>query len=104
MSINVQINERSGRIAMSGRFGFALHRDFKNAYSPLIDNAAVHEIEVEMSNVEYMDSAALGMLILLNEQAKAANKAVSLLNASGTVQQVLHIANFSKLFNIRHDA
>ncbi|MDO8812667.1 MAG: STAS domain-containing protein [Gallionella sp.] len=104
MAINVQIHDRSARIAMSGRFDFQVHRDFKDAYTPLLDNAAVREIEVEMSKVDYLDSSALGMLMLLNERAKAANKPVALLNTSGVVSQVLEVANFSKIFNIRHTA
>jgi len=101
MAINVQIHDRSARIAMSGRFDFQVHRDFKDAYTPLLDNAAVHEIEVEMSKVDYLDSSALGMLMLLNERAMAANKSVALLNTSGVVSQVLEVANFSKIFNIK---
>src|SRR3989338_4719397 len=104
MAINVQIHDRSARIAMSGRFDFQVHRDFKDAYTPLLDNAAVREIEVEMSKVDYLDSSALGMLMLLNERAKAANKPVSLLNTSGVVSQVLEVANFSKIFDIKHVA
>ena len=101
MAINVQIHDRSARIAMSGRFDFQVHRDFKDAYTPLLDNAAVHEIEVEMSKVDYLDSSALGMLMLLNERAMAANKSVALLNTSGVVSQVLEVASFSKIFNIK---
>ena len=102
MAINVQINDHAARITMTGRFDFQVHRDFKDAYAQLIDNASVREIEVEMSKVDYLDSSALGMLMLLNERSKAANKAVSLLNTSGVVSQVLEVANFSKIFNIKH--
>ncbi|OGS80994.1 MAG: anti-anti-sigma factor [Gallionellales bacterium GWA2_55_18] len=102
MAINIQINDRSARIAMAGRFDFEVHRDFKNAYMPLINNGAVREIEIEMSKVDYLDSAALGMLMLLNERAKEASKPVALLNASNVVSQVLEVANFSKIFNIRN--
>ena len=104
MAISVQIHDRSARISMSGRFDFQVHRDFKDAYTPLLENAAVREIEVEMSKVDYLDSSALGMLMLLNERAKAANKPVALLNTSGVVSQVLEVANFSKIFNIKHTA
>ena len=102
MAINVQIQDRSARIAMTGRFDFEVHRDFKNAYMPLINNGTVREIEIEMSKVDYLDSAALGMLMLLNERAKEANKPVALLNTSNVVSQVLEVANFSKIFNIRN--
>ena len=104
MAINVQVIDHSARIAMSGRFDFQVHRDFRDAYTPVLDNAAVREIEIEMSKVDYLDSSALGMLMLLNERAKAANKPVSLLNTSGVVSQVLEVANFSRIFNIKNKA
>ncbi len=101
MAINVQILGRAGRINMYGRFDFQVHREFKEAYAPLLDNPAVREIEVEMSKVDYLDSSALGMLMLLNERAKAVNKSITLLNTFGVVSQVLAVANFSKIFNIK---
>lgn len=102
MAINVQIRDRLACIAMSGRFDFEVHRDFKGAYMPLLDDAALHEIEIEMNKVDYLDSAALGMLMLLNERAKEASKPVTLLNPSRVVSQVLEVANFGKIFNIRN--
>ena len=101
MAINMQILGHSARIAVFRRFDFEVHRDFKNAYMPLLDKPAVREIEIEMSKVNYMDSAALGMLLLLSERAHAANKPVALANATGTVSRVLEIANFSKIFNVK---
>jgi len=102
MAINVQILDRAARINMDGRFDFQVHREFKDAYAPLLDNPAVREIEIEMSKVDYLDSSALGMLMLLNERARSVNKMVTLLNTSGVASQVLGVANFSKIFNIRH--
>lgn len=102
MAIHIQICDCSARIAMSGRFDFPMHRDFKNAYTPLLDNTAIREIGIEMSKVGYMDSAALGMLMLLNERAKEANKPVALLNHSDAVSQILEVANFSKIFDIKY--
>ena len=104
MAINVQIQGASARIIMSGRFDFQVHREFKDAYAPLLENPEVHEVGVELSKVDYLDSSALGMLMLLNERAKSANKPVSLLNTSGVVSQVLEVANFSKIFSIKNTA
>jgi len=101
MAITVQIRDNVARISMSGRFDFQVHREFKESYTSLIDNAAVREIEIEMSKIDYLDSSALGMLMLLNERAKAANKSVVLMNTSGVVAQVLEVANFSKIFKIK---
>jgi anti-anti-sigma factor len=102
MGISVQIRDNVARISMSGRFDFQVHREFKDAYTTLLVNAGIREIEVEMSKVDYLDSSALGMLILLNERAKEAKKSITLLNASSMVAQVLDVANFSKIFNIKN--
>ena len=100
-TINVQVGDHAARITMSGRFDFEVHRDFKNAYMPLLDKPAVREIEIEMSKVNYLDSAALGMLMLLHDRAKEAKKMVALLNASSEALQVMEVANFSKIFSIK---
>jgi len=102
MIINIQVLEHLARIAMSGRFDFDVHRDFKNAYMPLLDQPAVREIELEMSKIDYLDSAALGMLMLLHERAKDANKPVALLNASHEALRVMEVANFSRIFPMRN--
>jgi anti-anti-sigma factor len=83
---------------MSDTFDFKMHRDFKNAYMPLLDNAALREIEIGLGKVEFIDSSALGMLMLLNERARTANKTVALANASGAVLALLEVANFRKIF------
>ncbi len=101
MAIDVRIWEQSGRLFMPDTFDFNVHRDFKNAYMPLLENAAIREIEIEMSKVEFIDSSALGMLMLLNERAKAINKTVVLSNASGIAMKLLEVANFRKVFNFK---
>lgn len=101
MDINIQVRDHSARITMSGRFDFGAHRNFKDTYMTLLGNAAVREIEIEMSKVDYLDSAALGMLLLLHERAKEANKPVVLLNISGVASQVMEVANFGKIFTIK---
>jgi anti-anti-sigma factor len=101
MSISVNVRDAVARITMTGRFDFEVHREFKDSYTGLIGNAVVREIEVEMNKVDYLDSSALGMLILMNDRAKNANKSVTLLNPSNVVAQVLEVANFGKIFNIK---
>ncbi len=100
MTLETQIQDNVGRIVMKGRFDFQIHKEFKEAYTGLFEDAAVRQIEVEMSKLDYLDSSALGMLMLLNERAKSVNKTISLVNPSGVVDQVLEVANFNRLFNI----
>ena len=100
MSINVDVRDHTACISMSGRFDFQVHRDFKAAYTSPLENADVREIEIELSRVEYLDSSALGMMLLLRERAQAAGKAVVLVKPNQFISQILDIANFSKLFKI----
>ena len=51
--------------------------------------------------MDYLDSSALGMLLMLREKAQAANKTVVLSNCRGAARQVLDIANFGKLFSMK---
>jgi len=101
----VQISETtsgaSARLALNGRFDFHSHRDFRNAYEKLLADAAVPDIEVNFASVDYLDSSALGMLLLLREKAESSGKKVTLSGLKGTVRQVLEIANFGKLFSIK---
>lgn len=103
MVIDARTWDGVARITMSGRFDFhQLQHEFKRAYAPMIEDASVLEIEVELSRVHHLDSSALGMLLQLNERANTRNKQVTLLNPSGTTSHVLEIANFRRLFKIRH--
>jgi HptB-dependent secretion and biofilm anti anti-sigma factor len=100
MNTNVLINGAVATLELSGRFDFSAHRDFKDAYMTLMQNHSVLVIDVNLSAVDYMDSSALGMLLMLRDRTQAANKEVTLSQPSKVVSQILDVANFSKLFNI----
>ncbi len=87
-------------IRLSGRFDFNDHRLFKSTYVQLLQQNKISALEVDLGEVNYIDSSALGMLLLLREQALAAGKSVALVRPNKTVQQILEIANFGKLFKI----
>ena len=101
MQARIEIAEGRATIGLNGRFDFSAHRAFREAYAAALEAALVRELEVDLAEVDYLDSSALGMLLMLREKAQAANKTVSLRNCRGAVRQVLDIANFAKLFTIK---
>lgn len=101
MEITVTTSGATATMLMSGRFDFNVHRPFKDAYDPLLLQSGVTTVEVDLAGVEYVDSSALGMLLLLRERAEAQGRKVVLCRSKPPVLQILDIANFGKLFTIR---
>ncbi len=99
MQVNVITTDQNATIRLQGRFDFNTHRDFRAAADTALQ-APHTQISVDFGEVDYLDSSALGMLLMLRDKARAANKTVSLVNCGGSVRQILDIANFSKLFPI----
>jgi anti-anti-sigma factor len=89
-----------GIVSLGGRFDFNAHREFKEAYTSLLADSTVQTLEINLSNLDYLDSSALGMLLMLRERAEATNKKISLSSPNPTVIKILDIANFRKLFTI----
>lgn len=100
MSINTTTNSGVATIMMTGRFDFNVQREFKDAYDPCLSDTAVNMIEVNLAGIDYLDSSALGMLLMLRERATASGKSLKLCKPGSSVAQILEIANFAKLFTI----
>lgn len=100
MQTNVVKEGSNAIIKLSGRFDFNTHRDFRAAYEPLLVDEALKEVTVDFTGVDYLDSSALGMLLMLRDKMGGGNKEVVLTGVRGNVKQVLEIANFGKLFKI----
>ncbi|MFH1987487.1 MAG: Sulfate transporter/antisigma-factor antagonist STAS [Rhodocyclaceae bacterium] len=100
--MQASILNESGKVTikLAGRFDFNTHREFRAAYEPLVADSDVRSVAVDFAGVDYLDSSALGMLLMLRDKLGGANKEVALTGVRGNVKQVLDIANFGKLFQI----
>lgn len=85
-------------IKVSGRFDFSVHPDFRNAYEHL-PNTVAHYI-VDLSDASYLDSSALGMLLLLRDHAGGDSASVEIQQCNPDVRKILTISNFDQLFVI----
>ncbi|MDR0777766.1 MAG: STAS domain-containing protein [Azonexus sp.] len=100
--MQASISKDAGKavVKLAGRFDFNTHREFRSAYEPLVADADVQAVVVDFSGVDYLDSSALGMLLMLRDKLGGVGKEVALTGVRGNVKQVLDIANFGKLFPI----
>ena len=100
MHVTVSKENNVAIVRLSGRFDFNTHREFRNAVDPLANETAIAGVVIDFSDVEYLDSSALGMLLMVREKMGGAKKGVTLGGVHGNVKQVLEIANFRQLFQI----
>ena len=90
--------DKTVTIHIWGRFDFSVHREFRSAYKDHGGRDA-HYL-VDLKGTEYMDSSALGMLLLLREHAQAGDNSIRIVNCSDEIRQILTISNFARLFTI----
>jgi anti-anti-sigma regulatory factor len=86
-------------IEVTGRFDFRLHREFWAAYEGA---AAARRYVVDLRQASYVDSSALGMLLLLRDHAGGDRLAVSI-NAGTPALRTLQLAGFEALFSVLTD-
>lgn len=86
-------------VALSGRFDYETRRDFAVAVDTALQSD-VRNIRIDMADVSYIDSSALGMLLHLRERARQTGGKEVVLANCGKVRQILDIACFGKLFLI----
>ena len=101
MSVVTEISADGQKLTISvkGRFDFAKHLEFRNSYE-LPDRAMPSSVVVDLKEATYLDSSALGMLLLLRDHAGGDNSDIRVVNSSCDVKKILAISNFDKLFDI----
>jgi len=95
---NVDAEKKLLEIKISGRFDFSVHQDFRKAMQQASND--ITAIVVDMSETDYVDSSALGMLLVLRDKVGENKEAISIKNAKPEVRKILDIANFDKLFTL----
>jgi anti-anti-sigma factor len=94
----VSLDGKKATITVKGRFDFGSHQDFRDAYEKFYKVPEVYV--VDLKETTYVDSSALGMLLLLRDHAGGDNAEVQVVNSNSDVRKILAISNFDKLFDI----
>lgn len=85
-------------ISIQGRFDFGAHQEFRNAYERV--EVTPKRYVVDLRDTTYLDSSALGMLLLLRDYAGGDRADIRLINCNADVRKILAISNFEQLFSI----
>jgi HptB-dependent secretion and biofilm anti anti-sigma factor len=90
-------SEKTLLITISGDFNFDVNASFREAYRNIAP-AGISNVAVNLNKATYMDSSALGMLLLLDEHFEDVQ--ISLEQCPDYIQSVLQIANFDQKFSV----
>lgn len=95
MNITHETIDGNGILHLEGRFDFGARKAFKEAVDSAVE--AGNSVVLDLENVTFVDSSALGLLVISHQNLK--NKKISfyLLNPQTYVKQVLDLANIGKM-------
>jgi anti-anti-sigma factor len=100
MEMPVHIAEDKARISLPQNFDMQIQTTFRKTYSDILNGAEVSELEIDFSDVTYIDSSALGNLLLLRQRAENVLQHIRFTSCQPAVMQTLKMANFHRIFDI----
>ncbi len=93
------VNLKDGvEIQLSGSFTFRDHDTFFEVVS-MIKTGYNKKMVFNFEDCDFLDSAALGMLVIAHDEAAAKEVALSIKGAKGKVKDVLYAARFDTLYD-----
>lgn len=99
MTIQSSLADSVLTIRVSERFDFSAYQEFRDCYENLSEQPGRYV--VDFLDATYLDSSALGMLLLLRDHGGGDEAPIELVNCNPDVRKILTISNFGQLFEIR---
>ena len=84
---------------LEGRFDFAARKSFKDMVERIQKDGCTHII-INMERVSFVDSSALGLLVITSQNLKCKQAMLSIVNPQPYVRQVLDLANVPKMVQV----
>jgi len=85
-------------IAIEERFDFSVHQLFREAYADCNTDGTLFILD--LAKTSYMDSSALGMILLLKDHVDKISGVLKIVNPNEAVHKILEIAQFHRLMTI----
>ena len=98
--VKQSIDNKVATLTLRGRFDFSQYSVFKEEQNRVLDKDSINEIVLDFGGLEYLDSAALGIMLVLLDKAKAKGQTVTIRRAKGVVREILDVAHFERMFII----
>jgi len=98
MTIQSSLTSKVLTISVSERFDFSAYQEFRDCYENLSEHP--ERFVIDFRDTTYLDSSALGMLLLLRDFGGGDDAPIELVNCNPDVRKILTISNFGQLFEI----
>ncbi|MBR7158707.1 MAG: STAS domain-containing protein [Alphaproteobacteria bacterium] len=99
MDYRIKANGNDKEIEINGTFTFRDHDKFFEIISE-IEKQQGGKIAFNMAGCDFIDSAALGMLVIASDEASVRHISLAIKNANGKVKDLMMIARFETLYDI----
>lgn len=99
MEYNLSNKDRNLYINLQGQFTFSDNGKFRSIIQE-IESDQLKAVYLNFAAVDFIDSAGLGMLLLLRDECQERNIDVLLASASGQVEKIFLISKFDQLFTL----
>ncbi len=97
--INIQETGADIEAFLSGRMTFEDHTPFLEVLDYL-KKPGIGKLTLDLTGLEFLDSAAMGMFLLAQEMTKENGIRIALRGARGSVKEILGVVKFDTLFEI----
>ena len=101
MTVAMEFHGDVASIILSGNVDYSVQEDIRNASQQALIGEQVREIQVDFSEVKFLDSSVIRALITLQKEADAAGKSLILVNCHDNTREVFEIGGFDRMFRFR---
>lgn len=92
-------NPSDSIVSLGGDFTFTDHAAFLEIMNRLLGTAAA-PLVIDLAQLEFIDSAGLGMLLIARDEASKAQRQLALRGPKGQVMRMFAVTKFNTLFTI----
>lgn len=89
----------SAVIRMPKRFDYSSSADFNGAIANALEHPGI--ITLDCIELEYIDSAGIGLLVMSQKKAQSRNSKLIMINLKTAPKEILNLANLQKIIDIR---
>lgn len=88
----------SAVIRMPKRFDYSSSGEFNSAIANALELPGT--ITLDCIDLEYIDSAGIGLLVMSQKKAQSRNSKLVMINLKTAPKEILHLANLQKIIDI----